>query len=138
MQCVLRCQDRVMLMADASGQRHVLPGGRVEAGESYLAALAREIREETGYAVATAELLGACIFTHKTPRPEAYGYPYPTFIHPVYRSEAGRHDRAARENEGYEVPSEFVTRRDLGAIPLTGGERALVDATHGCTTNLST
>ena len=118
------------MMQNAEGVRHVLPGGRIEAGESVHQALVREIGEETGYTLATAELLGACVFTHTNPRPNAYAYPYPTFVHLIYRGDAGESDPTLMERGSFEVSSRFVTRSELAAISLTRGEHALVDATY--------
>ncbi|MYJ74406.1 MAG: NUDIX hydrolase [Gammaproteobacteria bacterium] len=128
--CVLRSGNRVMVMENAEGRRHVLPGGRIEPGESFFGALRREIREETEYALAGAELLGACVFTHTTPRPDNYQYPYPTMIHLIYRAEAGEADPGGMDHQGFEVSCEFVSRDELERIVLTAGERALVEASY--------
>ena len=46
-------------------QNWTTPGGRVESGESPIAALEREVREETGYIVQAQRLLGAYAATFK-------------------------------------------------------------------------
>ncbi|MDE0190744.1 MAG: NUDIX hydrolase [Gammaproteobacteria bacterium] len=126
--CVLRCRNRIMLMKDAEGRQHVLPGGRIEPGESHLGALSRELLEETGYTLAKVEQLGACVFTHTTPRPTDDCYPYPRFVHLIYRGEAGEHNPRAWKRHGHEVSSRFVKREELDSITLTDGERVFVDA----------
>lgn len=126
--CVLRSGGRIMLMEDAGGRKHVLPGGRIEPGESHLEALEREILEETGHTLAAAEQLGACVYTHTTPRPVEYRYPYPTFVHLIYRGEARERNPAVRERHGYEVACRFMSREELESIALTDGERVFVDA----------
>lgn len=46
-------------------QNWTTPGGRMESGESPVAALEREVREETGYVVRAGRLLGAYAATFK-------------------------------------------------------------------------
>ena len=128
--CVLRWGAQVMLMEDAERRQHVLPGGQIEPGEWQCDALQREILEETGYTLATVEQLGACVFVHTTPRPADYRYPYPTFVHLIYRGEAEGRNSAASEREEHEVVCRLVNRKELDTIPLTSGERALVAASY--------
>ncbi len=55
-------QDGALLLVafdDANGYHYNLPGGGIESGESVQAALAREVHEETGVAVAVGHLLCA-------------------------------------------------------------------------------
>jgi ADP-ribose pyrophosphatase YjhB (NUDIX family) len=51
--------DRILLVRQAHGSRHwTTPGGRVEAGESPLAALQREVLEEIACELQVAHLIG--------------------------------------------------------------------------------
>lgn len=106
------------------------PAARSELGESHREALEREIREETGCTLASVEQLGACVFTHTTPRPTGYRYPYPTFVHWVYRGEADERNSEASERDEHVVACRFVNREELDTVPLTSGERALVAASY--------
>jgi 8-oxo-dGTP pyrophosphatase MutT (NUDIX family) len=58
---VLIEDGRVLLLLNARGQWD-LPGGRPEPGESHRAALAREVREETGLSVEVGRALEAAPF----------------------------------------------------------------------------
>ncbi len=55
---VLDDQGRVLLQQRADNGHWGLPGGGVEPGESLVQALAREVREETGYEVEVVRLVG--------------------------------------------------------------------------------
>lgn len=56
---VIRDADgRLLTVRKRGTQRFMLPGGKPEAGEDDLAALAREIREELGVAMTSASALG--------------------------------------------------------------------------------
>jgi 8-oxo-dGTP diphosphatase len=54
---VTNSRGQVLLVRTGAGWE--LPGGRVEAGEDLVSALAREVREETGCVAAIGELVGA-------------------------------------------------------------------------------
>ena len=57
----------------------------------------REVLEETGWTIRDARLLGLAHFQHLTPKPVAYRYPYPNFLHLVYVANADRYDATQRE-----------------------------------------
>ena len=58
---VLIDRDRVLLLLNGRDEWD-LPGGRPDAGEDHRAALEREVREETGLAVAVGEALDEQLF----------------------------------------------------------------------------
>jgi 8-oxo-dGTP pyrophosphatase MutT (NUDIX family) len=55
---VLINRDRVLLVRKKNGAYSFLPGGHIEPGESAVEALAREIREETGFCGPVGSFLG--------------------------------------------------------------------------------
>jgi ADP-ribose pyrophosphatase YjhB (NUDIX family) len=50
------CEGHILLVRNSYNRYHTLPGGRRQAGESYVRAAARELAEETGVAVDEAHL----------------------------------------------------------------------------------
>ena len=59
-------ERRILCVKRAYGpQNWTTPGGRMESGESPIAALEREVREETGYIVRAGRLLGVYAATYK-------------------------------------------------------------------------
>lgn len=58
--CLLRDGDRILLQNRVKNdwKGYTLPGGHVEAGESFVAAVKREMREETGLEIAAPYLCG--------------------------------------------------------------------------------
>jgi ADP-ribose pyrophosphatase YjhB (NUDIX family) len=120
---IVRRPGQVLVVCDPTSV-HVLPGGRLEPGEQPEHALHREVLEETGWHVSTPTLLGYLHFRHRGPRPTAgWQPPYPEFFQVVYVAAAIRHDPAAREQDGYELWSEFRPIAEVERLPLSSGQR---------------
>ncbi|HEX9068704.1 MAG TPA: NUDIX hydrolase [Ktedonobacterales bacterium] len=120
-------QGTVMVVRDPHG-RHILPGGRREPGEALLATLARELREETGWQASDPRLIGVRHFHHRDPMPAGYPYPYPDFLQLVYAARLDAIDPAGREPDGFELEATLMPVEDARALPLSPGERLLLDA----------
>ena len=108
--------------------RHLLPGGRREPGEPPAAALAREVREETGWSLRSAAVLGFLRYHHLDPRPPDYPYPYPEFLHIVSVGWASTYSPAARLDDGYEIDSTFLPVAAVLALGVSRRERVFLEA----------
>jgi ADP-ribose pyrophosphatase YjhB (NUDIX family) len=115
-------RDLVLVLHDGRNH-HVLPGGRIESGESVEATLHREVLEETGYALRNAEVLGFMHFRHLGPEPEGYEYPYPDFLQLVYTAEPGDHFPNRMAEDVYVKWSGMLPTKEALALPLVEGER---------------
>lgn len=124
---VIRCNESVLVQRDRDS-RHILPGGRREAGEPIEATLRREVAEETGWSLGRTTLLGFTHFHHLDPKPRGYVYPYPDFCWLIYAAEADAFSAAAKLDDGYEVGSEFLPAEAVHALALTRYERVYLDA----------
>ncbi len=123
---VLR-DDAVLVATDADGTRHILPGGRIEAGEDVETALRREIAEETGRGVGDLAPLGFLHFLHLTPRPAGYRYPYPAFAQVIFVVRASERLPAAVPDD-YVVGSTFIPVTEARRMGISTAERAFLDA----------
>ena len=81
---VLR-DDSVLVVREPGDEHvHILPGGRLEEGESPEQAARREVIEETGWTLGPISLIGVRHFHHLTPAPPRWAYPYPDFLQVVF------------------------------------------------------
>lgn len=119
--------EQVLRVQDPSGY-HVLPGGRREAGESYLETVMREVLEETGWEVEVGDLLGFRHLFRLTPKAAEISYPHPDFAQIVYLATPRHWRPEAKEVGGYELGAEFVPLAQLDQAQLTASERILLRA----------
>jgi hypothetical protein len=114
--------DGALVLHDGSNH-HVLPGGRIESGESVEATLHREVLEETGYALRNEKVLGFMHFRHLGPKPDRYEYPYPDFLQLVYTAQPRNYFPNRVAEDVYVKWSGMMPMKDVLSLPLDQGER---------------
>ncbi len=119
--------EHVLVVRDPGG-RHVMPGGRLEAGESPEDALRREVLEETGRTIARSHQIGFRHFRHLTPKPDGWSYPYPHFLQVVYACAPGDHRPKLMEPEEYVLGAEFLPIAEARRLDLDAGQPGFLDA----------
>ncbi len=107
-----------VILVRAPDGTHILPGDRREEGEALTDTLMREVLEETGWTIDQLRLLGVKHYHHLTPMPLDYRYPYPDFLQIVYRAWAQQYFPAAREIDGYEIETKFISTTAALRLPL--------------------
>ena len=123
---VLR-EDRVLVMRNLDST-NILPGGRVEKGETHEETLRRELLEEAGAEIEVRGQIGLVHLKHTTPRPADYPYPYPDFLWPVYAASFVAWKTDAKVEDDYEVWSRFLPLREVRTLPLFDYEKAFLAA----------
>lgn len=118
----------VLVVREENGHMYILPGGRVEEGESPEQTLRREVLEETGWTLSGIEPLGFMRFHHLGARPAGYRYPYPDFIWPVFLAEAADYFSDEKVPDDYVFDSEFRPIQDVKDLPIDKGELMLLEA----------
>ena len=89
-----------VVVVDDGIDSHVMPGGRIEPGETIGQTLARELREECGWSIPAPRLFAMICFRHLSARPDNYRYPYPDFLHLLFVGEAGDYRRSGLKRAG--------------------------------------
>lgn len=106
---------RVVVVSEADGVRHVMPGGRREPGESLEATVRRELLEECGWHVGELRSFAFLHFQHPGPTlpPD-----WCDFVNLIYLTEAARYDPRARDRTQGEVRSRLMSAKAaFDAIP---------------------
>ena len=118
----------VLVVTDQRERVYIIPGGRVEEGETPLETLKREVLEETGWTLLKTELLGFMHFHHLSSEPENYEYPYPDFVWPIYIAEAESFLADAIQPDDYVFESSLRPIEEVMKLPLGKGSVLLLNA----------
>ena len=119
--------DDVLLMCNRDGT-HILPGGRIEHGESQMDALRREIMEEAGIEITDIQRIGFMHLRHRTPMPPDYPYQYPDFFWSIFRACYLKSSPDGRAPDDYEISAEFEPKVILDDLEISSLERTFLQA----------
>ncbi len=118
--------DRVLLVQDRDGGVHIIPGGKLEAGETPEDAMRREVIEETGWSLSFCTPIGVLHFANVRPMSEGQRV-QPDFLHVVYAGIPGKYHPELMEVDGYEIGSEFVSIDQVRRMSLGTGQETYID-----------
>lgn len=111
--------SELLLVQQPDGKYHILPGGRCDPGETMEQTARRELLEETGWHAGPLRQIGVIRFTHLTPKPADYPYPYPTFLQVIFAGQPTRYDAAAVQTDQYVMRSMFVPQTAVSRLNLS-------------------
>jgi ADP-ribose pyrophosphatase YjhB (NUDIX family) len=131
-------RDEQLLVVTDPEATHILPGGRVEPGETMAQTVIREVREETGWEAEIGPLLGFLDFRHLGPPPPEHPFAQPHFLHVVFVARAIAYQPEARQANGYELGAELRPVSEVAARKLAAGERLFLEAALAVKKQLAT
>lgn len=108
-------------------EHSVLPGGRLEAGESPEDAVVREVAEESGWLIEPLTLIGYLHFRHLGPEPEDYPYLYPDFLQTVHLGRPHGFDEDRREHDEWVEWSGFLDIEIVQPLLSEEADRRFLD-----------
>ena len=120
-------EDRVLVMRNHDST-HIVPGGRVEEGETREKSLQRELLEEAGIKIRVGGEIGLVHLRHTTAKPKNYPFLYPDFLWAVYVASFVRQRPDAKVDDDYEIASQFLPLQELRRLDLEDYEKALLEA----------
>ena len=120
-------KDRVLVMRNIDGT-HILPGGRVEKGETFEETLRRELLEGTGLEIKVMDQIGLVHLRHTTPKPKDYPFIYPDFLWPIFVASVLADKPDAKVDDGYEISSQLLPLQEVRALALEDHDSAFLEA----------
>ena len=120
-------EDRVLVVKDPIG-KHIMPGGRLEPGESIEDALRREVLEETGWTLNSVHRIGLLHYAHTGPRPRGWPHPYPDFLQVVHAASPDQYDPDLKKTDEYVLGSSFKSIESVRRLPLDSGQHIFLEA----------
>ena len=119
--------NSVLVISQENGHQYIIPGGRLEPGESPLEALHREILEETGWTVTNLRHIGCMHLHYLSSKPDGFKYPYPDSIWSIFISEAVEYKPEMKIYDEWVSGSEFYDIIDVQKLPVDKDELLFLD-----------
>ena len=119
--------DQVLVMRNLDST-HIVPGGRVEEGETFAETLQRELLEEAGVEIRSGAQIGLVHFRHTTSKPKGYPCLYPDFLWPVCVALFVPERSDAKVDDDYEIASRFLPLPEVRKLALVDHEKAFLEA----------
>ncbi|MFC7321944.1 8-oxo-dGTP diphosphatase [Halobacillus campisalis] len=113
--CILRVDNKILMLKKPRRGWYVVPGGKMEAGENIKDSVIREFKEETGLDIQSPELMGSFTFIMKEDHQTVQEWMMFTFQSSTYKGEL------LETSEEGEL--EWVQVEDVLNKPMAEGDR---------------